>query len=269
MSITGRRLDGRGVGFWLGLVLVLAAVWRIGVAAPVAAQARTKVNPLDGLTYVWIPPGTFQMGCSPDDSECASHEKPAHSVTLTQGFWIGQTPVTQVAYAKAVGGKPSSNHFEKGDQFPVEAVAWDEAQAYCNRVAMRLPTEAEWEYAARGGSPAARYGPLDRIAWYHEDLTGGLANYKIPTHPVAQKEANAYGLYDMLGSVEEWVADWDGPYDGAAAVDPKGPPTGKSRLLRGGYWTVDAKHVRVSARIQAKPGFVSSSFGSGFRCAGN
>jgi formylglycine-generating enzyme required for sulfatase activity len=264
MSITGRRLDGRGVGFWLRSVLVLAAAWRLGVAAPVAAQARTKVNPQDGLTYVWIPPGTFQMGCSPDDSECESREKPAHSVTLTRGFWIGQTPVTQAAYAKVVGGKSSSSHFEKGDQFPFEAVSWDDAQAYCNGVAMRLPTEAEWEYAARGGSPAARYAPLDRVAWYHANIGG-------KTHPVAQKEANAYGLYDMLGSVYEWVADWDGPYDAAGAVDPKGPPPGRFRLLRGGYWTLDASHIRVSVRHQAnpKPGFGSSYLGTGFRCAGN
>ena len=134
-----RRAHGKGAQRWLLIVAVLAGVfaWRGARTSPVAAQARTKVNPVDGLTYVWISPGTFRMGCSPDDSECSDDEKPTHAVTITRGFWIGQTPVTQAAYGKVVGSNPSIYH---GAQLPVEHVSWDDSNAYCERVQMRLPT---------------------------------------------------------------------------------------------------------------------------------
>ena len=251
---------GKPLRFLVLLLLILAAIaaWRIGDTAPVAAQARTKVNPKDGLTYVWIPPGTFQMGCSPDDSECQADENPAHSVTLTRGFWIGQTPVTQGAYKKVVDSNPS--HFQ-GYQLPVDQVSWNDAQAYCKGVEMRLPTEAEWEYAARGGSAAARDAPLERIAWY--DSNSGNT-----THEVGQKQANGYGLYDMLGNLWEWTADWLGPYAAAGAMDPRGPQTGRYRVLRGGAWSSLAFLVRVSARSWDVPED-AYNYVSTFRCAGN
>jgi formylglycine-generating enzyme required for sulfatase activity len=273
MKVVGRSAiysRGKHVGFLALLLLVLAAlaVWRAGTTASVSAQSKTKVNPKDGLTYVWIPPGTFQMGCSSGDSECdkavdglGSNENPAHSVRLTKGFWIGQTPVTQAAYTKVVGSNPS--HF-KGDQLPVETVSWDDAQAYCKGVEMKLPTEAEWEYAARGGNPAALDAPPVQIAWYSEN-SGGT------THPVGQKQGNAYGLYDMLGNVLQWTADWFGPYDGAGVVDPKGPPTSTglipARVQRGSSYYQDATSVRVSIRV----GFMHDDREGkpGFRCAGN
>jgi formylglycine-generating enzyme required for sulfatase activity len=246
-------------GLWVLLPLMFAAIaaWRAGTAPSVAAQTQTKVNPKDGLTYVWIPPGTFQMGCSPGDSECNRAEKPAHQVTLTSGFWIGQTLVTQAAYTSFVGSNPSIFH---GDQLPVEQVSWDGAQAYCKATGMRLPTEAEWEYAARGGTTGAGYAPLVQIAWYSANSDGSV-------HPVAQKQPNAYGLYDMLGNVWEWVADWFGPYSRAGAVDPKGPPTGQGRVLRGGSWCFGAPVIRVSFRVPSGAGLHDYSYG--FRCAGN
>jgi formylglycine-generating enzyme required for sulfatase activity len=223
----------------------------------VAAQAKTKINSRDGLTYVWISPGAFQMGCSPDDSECKNYEGPSHTVTLTRGYWIGQTPVTQAAYKKVVGANPSKF---RGDQLPVESVSWEDAQAYCEDTGMRLPTEAEWEYSARGGSNAARYAPLGLIAWY-------VANSGGTTHVVRQKQANGYGLFDMLGNVWEWVADRYGSYDGASAVDPEGPQVGQFRVVRGGSWAAVASVIRLSTRVGNMPGVHLSVYG--FRCAGN
>jgi formylglycine-generating enzyme required for sulfatase activity len=223
--------------------------------APLAAGAK-KVNPKDGLTYVWIPPGTFLMGCSPGDSECDADEKPAHQVTITKGFWLGQTPVTQQAYQRVTGQDPSI--FE-GANLPVETVSWDESRAYCAAIGGRLPTEAEWEYAARAGSTGARYGSLDEIAWYGH-------NSGSKTHEVAQKAPNAWGLYDMLGNVWQWVADWFGNYASGPQSDPSGAASGQYRALRGGSWGGDARYVRGSDRLRLVPGNRVSGFG--LRCVG-
>ncbi len=232
----------------------------VPVANPAHAppsNLKTKVNADDGLTYVFIPPGTFQMGCSPNDSECGNGEKPVHSVTISAGFWIGQTPVTGAAYKQITGTNPS---YFRGDRIPVHVVSWNEAQTYCGRVGMRLPTEAEWEYAARGGTAQASYGPLDQIAW-DGDNSGGAP------HDVGLKQPNSFGLYDMLGDVQEWAADWYGPYDGLGATDPKGPPNGQFRVVRGGSWGDDASIVRASVRRKIVPGGLGNLVG--FRCAGN
>jgi len=244
---------------WLLIVAILIAVlaWWGAELSRVAAQERTKVNPGDGLTYVWISPGSFRMGCSPADSECAEDEKPAHAVTITKGFWIGQTPVTQAGYGKVVGANPSTYH---GAQLPVEEVTWDDAKSYCDRVQMRLPTEAEWEFAARGSATGSRYGPANRIAWYSD-------NAQSMTHEVAQKQPNAYGVYDMLGNVREWVADWYGPYGAAPAVDPKGPSTGQYRVGRGGSWYDSEEIARASSRSTNGGGCGPACHG--FRCAAN
>jgi formylglycine-generating enzyme required for sulfatase activity len=225
-----------------------------GASAP---QFRLRTNPKDGLQYVWIPPGTFTMGCSPGDLECADNEKPAHRATITKGFWLGQTEVTQAAWQRVLGTDPSWN---KGANLPVEQVSWNEAQAYCHAVGGRLPTEAEWEYAARAGSGQSRYGDIGRIAWYAGN-SGGRP------HEVAQKEANAWGLYDMLGNVWEWAADWFGEYYGkGSTVDPRGPPSGWDRALRGGSWYYDPRGARVSDRYRLQPGYGNNKIG--LRCVG-
>jgi len=238
--------------------------WSVAVAlcatavAPVLAQgARTKINSKDGLTYIWIAPGTFRMGCSNLDSECNPDESPVHAVTFGNGFWIGKTLVTQQAYKRVTGGNPS---YFQGGLLPVENVSWDNAQAYCGKIGMRLPTEAEWEFAARGGSPAGSYAPQDNIAWYEKNSGGA-------THEVAQLSPNEYGLYDMLGSVWEWVADWYAPYTAADARDPKGPASGTLRVMRGGSWLNEADGVRVSARVADQPAYRGDD--AGFRCAGD
>ena len=222
---------------------------------PSVPPLRAVMNPKDGLRYVWIPPGTFTMGCSAGDSECHNDEKPAHEVTITKGFWLGQTEVRQAAWQRVMGTDPS--HF-KGANLPVDQVRWYEAQAYCQAVGGRLPTEAEWEYAARAGSVQSRYGDIDRIAWY-------AGNSGIRTHEVAQKQPNAFGLYDVLGNVWEWTADWYGGYTPGSAVDPAGPVSGQYRALRGGSWFVVPGFARVSVRIRVGPGDRSDVIG--LRCA--
>ena len=221
------------------------------------AAGTCRVHPLDGLTYVYIAPGRFTMGASPGDTECRDSERPAHEVQITRGFWIGQTPVTQAAYAKVMKGANPS-HF-KGAEQPVENVSWEDASAYCKAVGMRLPTEAEWEYAARAGNGNARYGPLDGIAWYGANSGG-------ETHPAGRKEANAWGLHDTLGNVWEWVSDRYGAYERQAVSDPVGPPNGGSRVLRGGSWGFNPEYVRVSNRVRSEASNRYSDIG--FRCAG-
>jgi formylglycine-generating enzyme required for sulfatase activity len=213
---------------------------------PAPRVGEIKVNSKDGLTYVWIPPGSFRMGRSPGDSEVdlddtprrVTNEKP-HQVTISRGFWIGQTPVTQEAYWRVTGQAPS--HF-KGDRRPVEMVNWHEAQTYCQAVGMRLPTEQEWEYAARAGSTSARYGDLDAVAWY-EGNSGGQ------THEVGQKQANAWGLCDILGNVWEWTAS---------------DCHSREKLVRGGSWFHDPGFIRVSYRLLCKPDLRLTAVG--FRC---
>jgi formylglycine-generating enzyme required for sulfatase activity len=221
------------------------------------AVGARKVNSRDGLTYVWIPPGTFRMGCSPVDSECYDDEKPAHQVTITKGFWLGQTEVTQEAYQRVMGANPSNL---QGPKRPVETVNWNEAEAFCRAAGMRLPTEAEWEYAARAGSTGSRYGDLDHVAWYS-------GNSGSQTHDVGQKQPNAWGLCDMLGNVWEWTADRYAGYTAGGQNDPRGPDSGTARTLRGGSWDGNPWVARVSDRGRNEP--ASRNFVIGLRCAGN
>jgi formylglycine-generating enzyme required for sulfatase activity len=239
-----------------------------GEAEKVLPPGAVRENPEDGLKYVWIPPGSFMMGCSPGDSECEPDEKPAHRVSITKGFWLGQTEVTVGAYkrfASAAGTDiPSAPDFNPGwgnEAMPIVDVSWDDAQAFCAWAEARLPSEAEWEYAVRGGSAEARYGPLDEIAWYP-------GNSRATTHEVGQRRANAFGLFDMLGNVWEWVSDWyDYSYYRASPDrDPQGPGSGNSRVVRGGSWLVDPKCARTSNRDANAPA-VPENFHNGFRCA--
>jgi formylglycine-generating enzyme required for sulfatase activity len=221
------------------------------------APGTVRTNPMDGQRYVWIPPGSFQMGCSAGDSECDSDEKPAHTITITKGFWLGQTPVTQAAYQRVTGANPS--HF-RGEQSPVENVTWNQAKAYCEAVGGRLPTEAEWEYAARAGSEVPRYGDLNAIAWYSENSEG-------KTHQMGLKQANRWGLYDMLGNVWEWVGDWydEKYYAKSPSAYPTGSASGQYRIVRGGSWDVESRDLRSSYRGRFEPGVRYDNVG--FRCA--
>jgi serine/threonine-protein kinase len=232
------------------------------------SQGEVRVNPKDGLKYVWIPPGTFMMGCSPGDSDCGDEEKPPHQVTITKGFWMGQTAVTVGAYKRFVGATgrqmPYAPYFNSGwvnENMPIIWVSWDDAHDYCTWAGGLLPTEAEWEYAARAGSTEARYGPIDEIAWYSKNSGG-------KTQEVRQKSANGFGLHDMLGNVWEWVNDWydENYYKNSPSQDPAGPTSGQMRVLRGGSWDYTPRNVRVSGRNRLMPPGASNY--NGFRCGG-
>ena len=207
------------------------------------------------------------MGCSPGD-RCPNNEKPVHQVTITKGFWIGQTPVTVGAYkrfARATRRQmPLSPDFENewaNNKMPIFNVTWDDAQAYCGWIGGRLPTEAEWEYAARGWNTEARYGPIDDIAWVLQNSGGKM-------HEVAQKSANGFGLYDVLGDVPAWVNDWydENYYQGSPSQDPQGPVTRLQRVWRGESCCNGANPTRVSvsSRGGAEPDITQ---GIGVRCA--
>jgi formylglycine-generating enzyme required for sulfatase activity len=227
--------------------------------APPAPAVQNKINPVDGLPYVWIPPGNFRMGCSDGDSECSPDQSPAHPVTLTKEFWMGRTEVTAAAYRKFAQATGRSGPSSAGDNHPVVNMDWNDASAYCKWAGGRLPSEAEWEYAARAGTGGARYGELDRIAWYLENSGGH-------TNPVGKKAPNRFGLYDMLGNVWEWCADWYADsYSGSGGqTDPAGPSSGIDRVVRGGSWVVIPRDPRASHRVGLGPRYRSAH--SGFRC---
>ena len=314
---------------WIvGLVLLVAVVAGLGAIwyftrsprqPTTQAQAEVslvpgtaRLNPKDGLKYAWIPPGTFIMGCSPGDNECDESEKPAHQVTLTKGFWMGQTEVTVGAYkrfARETGrGMPPEPVFGKAfnsgwanNAMPIVNVTWDDGTVYCSWAGGRLPTEAEWEYAARAGNTAARYGPLEEIAWCLDNSGNAridseriLRNQKealdkansseelnkifqieenryrdngTRMHEVAQKRPNKFGLFDTLGNVVEMVSDYyyKGYYQSSPGLDPQGPFSGEDRMYRGGAFLFPASDLRVSKRSHSSQKSKGSP-ASGFRC---
>ncbi len=229
-----------------------------------------------GGTMVAITAGTFEMGS--DDYG------PVHTVTLTRDFWIGQTEVTQAQYLAGTGASPS--YFPScGSTCPVEQVSWEDAAVYANALSAaegleqcytatgsdlaaslggdpyacegyRLPTEAEWEYAARGGESYEYSGSetAGDVAWTTE-------NSGFTTHPVAGKAANAFGLYDMSGNVREWNNDWYDGYASGAAVDPVGAASGPRRVFRGGSWYGTAGYARAAYRFGSNPGGRSGDLG--------
>ena len=220
-----------------------------------------------GLKWMKIPQGTFQMGCSPGDTGCSSNEKPVHSVTLSS-FEMLETEVTEAQYKNVIGNNPSCALNGGGVDAPVECATWHEAKVLCNTVGGRLPTESEWEYAARGGTTTRFYcgdnsACLDEIAWYTDNSGGHKHNVKL-------KAPNAYGLHDMLGNVRELTADWCSSdyYAVSPPENPPGPNTGLERVERGGAWTEgggDYYYYRVSNRNAIAPSVGSPQLG--FRCA--
>jgi len=212
----------------------------------------------------WIAPGSFLMG-SPLGEPGRYEQEVQHVVQLTRGFWIGETPVTQALWQALTGNNPSR---PQHPNHPAKSMSWEDCEifiALINRLVpqggFRLPTEAEWEYACRAGTSTATWvgdlvfdgnqaPQLETIAWY-------VGNSGGTTHSVGKKFPNPWGLYDMLGNVYEWCADWSAPYDVRNRVDPQGPSTGKLRVVRGGGWVTHARGIRAAHRYARTPDYRS------------
>ena len=227
---------------------------------------------VNGVSFdmIHVEGGTFMMGALPDDKEAEDNEKPAHSVTLSS-FSIGETEVTQALWKAVMGSNPS--FFTGNSQRPVEWVSWNDCQKFISKLNsltgknFRLPTEAEWEYAARGGNKSYGYkysgsNTISNVAWYYDN---SAVNGTRQTHPVKQKQANELGIYDMSGNVWEWCQDWYGSYSSSSQTNPTGPSSGSYRVYRGGSWNYDAFLCRSSDRCWVTPDFKHS--GLGFRLA--
>jgi formylglycine-generating enzyme required for sulfatase activity len=219
------------------------------------------------MEMMLIPPGTFQMGCIMGSNQygCYGQEQPVHQVTLTNAFYIGRYEVTQSQWVSKMGSNPSSFQGQSDSPSrPVEQVSWNTIQNYLSATGMRLPTEAEWEFACRAGTQTPFYnGSTDdstvgTLAWY-------ASNAGNQTHAVGGKAANAFGLHDMLGNVWEWVNDWYDTYPSSAQTNPTGPVSATDRVVRGGSWGSDTGFVRSSVRSNGTPGY--TDVGIGFRVA--
>ena len=211
-----------------------------------------------GMEFVRIEPGTFEMG-SPSDEPGRYDDETLHRVTLSQPFYLGKYEVTQGQWQAVMGRNPSA-YSDCGRNCPVEQVSWKDVERFIEALNLqegvtvyRLPTEAEWEYAARAGTQTVYHfgnaaNRLGQYGWY-EDNSGGR------THPVGQKRPNAWGLFDMHGNVWEWVHDWYGDFPRGAVTDPRGPSTGASRVPRGASWGSLARYCRAAYRGRHSPGY--------------
>ena len=240
---------------------------------PSFSSEKTTVNgepaerfTVNGVTFtmVAVKGGTFKMGATKEQGgDTKKDEKPAHQVTLSD-YYIGQTEVTQALWQAVMGSNPSN---WKGDNLPVERVSWNDCQLFITKLnqltgrRFRLPTEAEWENAARGGNKSRGYkyagsNDLGSVAWY-------VGNSGSKTHPVGQKQANELGIYDMAGNVYEWCQDWRDKeyYSKSPSTNPCNNTSASSRVNRGGSWGSGAGYCRVSSRFNCDPGFPHNTLG--------
>jgi len=252
------------------------------------APGETRRSDETGSDYAWVPPGTFMMGCVPGDTECSQDERPRHSVRLQSGLWLATSEVTVAqynAFARATGRQhPPTPAFAQTDRDPVVNVTWDDASAYCAWAGGRLPSEAEWEHAARGGhneygyvwgdSPDLRaVGKVANVAdeaarrvhpkW---PVFDGYDDGYAATSPSSAFPPNDYCLFDMAGNVREWTSDWYDKdyYLRPVPTDPQGPASGKERVARDGAWDSRPNELRISDRFRLPPGERLDDLG--FRC---
>lgn len=225
---------------------------------PKQIKLKSDLLPFEikGVSFnmVKVQGGTYTMGATSEQSKLADpSEKPAHKVTVAN-YYIGETEVTQELWNAVMGNNPSKY---KGENFPVESVSWTSCQTFLKRLSdmtgksFRLPTEAEWEYAARGGNMSQGFVYSGSNLWMEVAIRDKYATS--PTYKVASTRPNELGLYDMTGNVSEWCSDWYGAYSSAAQEAPKGPQTGESRIYRGGSATMPEIYYRNSARDGGVP----------------
>ena len=248
-SVTDRFIDG-------GMRLVL------GEPLPEPEpDPNDKIITANGVTFKMklVEAGTFTMGATSEQTGANFYESPAHQVTLTKDYYMGETEVTQALWYAVMGQKPTadgnqwSSSYGLGDNYPAYNISWNDCQEFITKLnqltglTFRLPTEAEWEYAARGGNKATTQtlysgsNTIGDVAWYHD-------NSSLSTQIVAGKKANALGLYDMSGNVREWCNDWYGSYSSSPQTDPTGPSDGHGRVSRSGNCGDDATSCRIAYR---------------------
>ncbi|MBP5321522.1 MAG: formylglycine-generating enzyme family protein [Kiritimatiellae bacterium] len=276
----GKRNVLSGWRGWAVAVAVMALPVFSGPEAPAPsgerpAGARMTVTLPGGMemAFRWCPPGTFEMG-SPDSEYGRMEDETRHRVTLTKGFWIGETEVTQAQWEGVMAGWLSKNNPStfKGPDLPVDSVSWKDCRRFIRKVnaraafTLRLPTEAEWEYACRAGSGDAFGGRLPTVGWF-------LGNSGGTTHPVGQKRPNGWGCYDMHGNVAEWCGDlYDARYPDQAVTDPFHEPPflmlGRNQVLRGGCWRYEAQFCRSAIRHGRGRGSRDPCFGFRVVCEG-
>ena len=234
-----------------------AVVQQPVVQTPVTNGDNISIPVKNGVSIdmVRVEAGTFTMGATPEMKKPDDWEKPTHQVTLTNDYYIGKYEVTQALWQAVMGNNPSDF---KGDNLPVECVSWNDCQDFISKLnsitgkTFRLPTEAEWEYAARGGKKSRGYqysgsNNLSDVAWYED-------NSDNKTHAVGSKQGNELGIYDMTGNVWEWCQDWYGSYSSSSQVNPTGDTSGSYRVIRGGSWFFTARSCRSSYRGSNTPG---------------
>jgi len=237
----GTVRPGKGKKIWWNVLQDFPRGLNDDVEVNVTAGGGDFTDPVTGMEFVWVPGGCYQMGCGSWQSDCMDEEKPVHEVCV-DGFWMGKTEVTQGQWQQIMDDNPADNTsiFKNTENYPVEEVSWNDTQEFLQKMTRksgknyRLPTEAEWAYAARSGGKEEKYASGsndDAVAWHD----GNSGNH---THPVAQKLPNGLGIYDMIGNVWEWCQDWYGDkyYGNSPRNNPRGPFLGSDRVSRGGSW---------------------------------
>ena len=265
----GYSTDSKTVNILEGQTATLAGMLTTNTSSSVASGTSSSGNTITipvkngiSIEMVRVEAGTFTMGATPEMKEPWDDEKPAHQVTLTNDYYIGKYEVTQALWKAVMGYNPSAF---KGDNLPVEQVSWDDCQEFISKLnsitskTFRLPPEAEWEYAARGGNKSRGYqysgsNNISDVAWYKD-------NSDNKTHAVGSKQANELGIYDMSGNVWEWCQYWFGSYSSSSQVNPIGANSGSDRVFRGGGWYNNARLCRSSCRGYNTPGYRGISLG--------
>ena len=278
-------------------IITLAISAMLSLSAMAQEKQTITVN---GVTFkmIKVEGGTFKMGAQSTDpsgenydSEACGWEQPVHSVTLSD-YYIGETEVTQELWEAVMGTtieqqrqkeqeywEPDLGLYGQGATYPMYYISWEECQEFIAKLnqltgkRFRLPTEAEWEYAARGGNKSRGYkysgsNTIGDVAWYRVNAYAvGESSPAYGSHPVGTKSPNELGLYDMSGNVWEWCSDWDGDYSSSSQTNPTGPTSGAARVGRGGGWSFGAQYCRVAYRFRLSPGNRGDTFGFRLVCS--